>query len=55
MALVEGLNEAVRGSARGSLQLMVGQVASTVVSALTVMAVASIIILLILGILLKRK
>ncbi|MFH2110720.1 MAG: oligosaccharide flippase family protein [Candidatus Bathyarchaeota archaeon] len=43
MALVEGLNEAVRGSARGSLLLMVGQVASTVVSALTVMAVARLL------------
>ena len=43
MALVEGLNEAVRGSARGSLLLMVGQVASTLVSALTVMAVARLL------------
>ena len=43
MALVEGLNEAVRGSARGSLLLMVGQVVSTVVSALTVMVVARLL------------
>ena len=43
MALVKGLNEAVRGSARGSLLLMVGQVVSTLVSALTVMAVARLL------------
>ena len=43
MALVEGLNEAVRGSARGSLLLMVGQVVSTLVSALTVMVVARLL------------
>jgi O-antigen/teichoic acid export membrane protein len=43
LALVEGLDEAVRGSARGSLLLMVGQVVSTLVSALTVMVVARLL------------
>jgi len=43
LALDEDLNEDVRGSARGSLLLMVGQVTSTVVSALTVMIVARLL------------
>jgi len=43
LALVEGLNEAVRGSARGSLLLMMGQVVSTIVSALTIIVVARLL------------
>jgi PST family polysaccharide transporter len=43
LALVEGLDEAVKESARGSLLLMVGQVVSTLVSALTIMIVARLL------------
>ncbi len=43
MALAEGFNETVRGSARGSLQLMTGQIASTLVSALTIIVVARLL------------
>ena len=43
MALVEGFNETVRGSARGSLQLMTGQIVSTIISALTVIVVARLL------------
>ena len=43
MALVEGFNETVRGSARGSLLLMTGQIVSTIVSALTIIVVARLL------------
>ena len=43
MALVEGFNETVRGSARGSLLLMMGQIVSTIVSALTIIVVARLL------------
>jgi len=43
LALVEGFNETVRGSARGSLLLMTGQIVSTIVSALTIIVVARLL------------
>ena len=43
MALAEGFNETVRGSARGSLLLMTGQIVSTIVSALTIIIVARLL------------
>jgi len=43
LALVDGFNETVRGSARGSLILMMGQIVSTIVSALTIIVVARLL------------
>jgi len=43
LALVEGFNETVRGSARGSLLLMTGQIVSTIVSAVTIIVVARLL------------
>jgi len=43
LALAEGFNETVRGSARGSLLLMTGQIVSTIVSALTIIIVARLL------------
>ena len=43
MALAKEFGETVRGSARGSLQLMMGQIVSTIISALTIIVVARLL------------